>query len=182
MKLDPRALDAHALPPVIDGDKESKGRLLILAGSRDVPGAALLAATAAMRAGAGKLRIATVADAALPLGVAMPEAMVFGLAQAADGGFAPSSANSIAKLAAEVDAVVAGPGAKRNSASKNITAALPESKAVVALDDAFPETTPPPKQQRRPVPVLLPNADEPSALRDSDPAEVDSDPIACGRR
>ena len=60
MKLDrDAALGAHPLPPVVDGDKETKGRLLVIAGSRDVPGAALLTATAAMRAGAGKLRIAT---------------------------------------------------------------------------------------------------------------------------
>jgi len=180
--LDRGALDRHPLPAVVDGGKETKGRILILAGSRDVPGAALLTATAAMRAGAGKLRIATVADAALALGVAMPEAMVFGLPQAGDGGFGPSSANSIAKLAAEVDAVVAGPGVKRNSACKKITAALLESKAALALDVAFLETLAPPKRQRRPVPVLLPNADELSALLDCDPAEIDSDPISCGRR
>ena len=55
MKLDRAALDAHPLPPVVDGDKETKGRILVIAGSREVPGAALLTATAAMRAGAGKL-------------------------------------------------------------------------------------------------------------------------------
>ena len=63
--LDRGALDSHPLPPVIDGDKETKGRILVIAGSRDVPGAALLTATAAMRAGAGKLRIATVESIAL---------------------------------------------------------------------------------------------------------------------
>ena len=83
-KLDQLALERHPLPPVIDGDKETKGRILVLAGSRDVPGAALLAATAAMRAGAGKLKIATVESAAMPLAIAMPEAMVIGLAE--DGG------------------------------------------------------------------------------------------------
>ena len=36
------------LPPVVDGDKETKGRILIIAGSRQVVGAALLVATAAM--------------------------------------------------------------------------------------------------------------------------------------
>src|SRR5919106_4302502 len=80
VKLGRRALRAHPLPPVIDGDKETKGRVLVIAGSREVPGAALLTATAAMRAGAGKLRIATVDSVAIPIGVAMPEAMVAGLA------------------------------------------------------------------------------------------------------
>ena len=86
--LDHSALKSHPLPPVVDGDKETKGRILILAGSRDVPGAALLAATAAMRAGAGKLKITTVESVAPQLGIAMPEAMVVGLPQDVDGGLA----------------------------------------------------------------------------------------------
>lgn len=94
--LDRRALDDHPLPQIIDGDKESKGRLLIIAGSRDVPGAALLAATAAMRAGAGKLRIATLATIAAPLGVAIPEAMVLGMPEDDDGGFAPRAVQPLA--------------------------------------------------------------------------------------
>src|SRR5881409_1379630 len=79
-RLDAAALGDHPLPPVIDGDKETKGKILIIAGSREVPGAALLAATGAMRAGAGKLRIATVESVANQLGLAMPEAMVIGVA------------------------------------------------------------------------------------------------------
>ena len=97
-RLDRAALNAHPLPPVIDGGKETKGRVLILAGSRDVPGAALLAATAAMRAGAGELRIATVESAAARLGMAMPEAMVIGLPEAEDGGFATAAVRRIAEL------------------------------------------------------------------------------------
>ena len=45
------ALKRFPLPPVVDGDKETKGRILVIAGSRQVAGAALLTATAAMRAG-----------------------------------------------------------------------------------------------------------------------------------
>ena len=76
--LDQRTLHLHPLPAVTDGDKDTKGRILIVAGSRDVPGGALLAAMGAMRAGAGKLQIATVASVAPHIGVAMPEAMVVG--------------------------------------------------------------------------------------------------------
>ena len=71
MPLDRAALAKHPLPPVVDGDKESKGRILVVAGSREVPGAAMLAATAAMRAGAGKLRIATIESAAPQIGVSL---------------------------------------------------------------------------------------------------------------
>jgi len=52
--LTKRELDRHPLPPVHGADKDSRGAILIIAGSRAVPGAALLAAHGAMRAGAGK--------------------------------------------------------------------------------------------------------------------------------
>ena len=182
MKLDREALKRHPLPPVIDGDKHSKGRILILAGSRAVPGAALLSATAAMRAGAGKLRIATVESAALPLGVAMPEAMVIGLPEAEDGGFSENAGKSIRQLASEVDAIVAGPGVKRNSTCPKLAETLLESDAALALDVAFLETLRPPKEQRGSAPVLLPNAQEMAALLDCDTDMVEEDPIGCGRR
>ena len=41
--------------PAADGDKEERGRILIVGGARQMPGAVILAANAAMRAGAGSL-------------------------------------------------------------------------------------------------------------------------------
>ena len=135
--LDRAALEAHPLPMLKDGGKESKGRILILAGSREVPGAALLSATAAMRAGAGKLRIATVESIAPHVAVAMPEAMVVGLPEHRDGGFAGSAVAAIAEQAAEVDAIVAGPGMEANGACERIAEALLDSPARLALDAAL---------------------------------------------
>ena len=43
------ALKSFPLPPVVDGDKETKGRILIIAGCRELAGAALLVAQAALR-------------------------------------------------------------------------------------------------------------------------------------
>ena len=63
--LDDEALHAWPLPmPSSDGDKEQRGHVLVVAGSREMPGAAVLAATAALRAGAGKVAIASGAAAA----------------------------------------------------------------------------------------------------------------------
>jgi ADP-dependent NAD(P)H-hydrate dehydratase len=181
--LDRKALERHPLPPVIDGDKETKGRILVLAGSRAVPGAALLTSLAAMRAGAGKLRIATVESAAMPLGIAIPEAMVIGLPEADDGGFAGSAVDRIRELADEVDAVVAGPGVRQSHACKHISDVLLESKASLALDVGLLETLQPVDQSSRSsLPVLLPNADELASLLDCDPERVESEPIACGVR
>jgi ADP-dependent NAD(P)H-hydrate dehydratase len=180
VKLDQAALDAHPLPPIRNDDKDSKGRILVVAGSREVPGAALLSATAAMRAGAGKLRIATVESVAVGLGVAMPEAMVVGLAEGADGGFAVSAAKSLADPAAEVDAVVAGPGVRPNKACEAIASDLMRCDAALALDVAFLKALKPPKSERRITPVLLPDADELASLLDCDTDAIERDPVGCG--
>jgi ADP-dependent NAD(P)H-hydrate dehydratase len=182
VKLDRGALDRHPLPPVIDGGKESKGRLLIVAGSREVPGAALLAANGAMRAAAGKLRIATVESTATALGIAMPEAMVVGVPEAPDGSFAADSAALIEELAGGVDAVVAGPGVKRSEVCARIGEVLLDSPAALALDVAMLETLSPPDRDRNPPPLLLPDAGELASLLDCDAREVAADPIGCGRR
>lgn len=184
-RLDRQALDQHPLPPVIDGGKESKGRILVVAGSRDVPGAALLTATAAMRAGAGKLKIATVESAAAAVGVAMPEAMVIALPQADDGGFASGAIAEIRDAAAEVDAVVAGPGVRRSDMCKRLADMLLESDAALALDVALLETLEPLHERelgRKSIPVLLPNAKELASLLSCTPEHVESDPIGCGVR
>ena len=184
-KLDREALDQHPLPPVVDGGKETKGRILVVAGSRDVPGAALLTATAAMRAGAGKLRIATVESAATAVGVAMPEAMVIGLPQADDGGFGAGAVDEIRDAAADVDAVVAGPGVKRSDMCKRLADVLLETEAALALDVALLESLEPLHERelrRNSLPVLLPNAKELASLLDCKPEHVESDPIGCGVR
>jgi ADP-dependent NAD(P)H-hydrate dehydratase len=181
--LDRSALNAHPLPPVIDGDKETKGRILIIAGSRDVPGAALLAATAAMRAGAGKLRIATAESAAIHLGVAMPEGMVIGLPEEHDGSLAAPAVKTITENVARVDAVVAGPGMQRNDVCKNIADALLASEARLALDAALLRSLEPlPEHQRSSPPVLLPHAGELASLLECEEAEIERDPVQCGVR
>ena len=50
-----------------DDDKEGRGRALFIAGSRELAGAAILAGIAALRAGAGKLQIATSESIAVSL-------------------------------------------------------------------------------------------------------------------
>lgn len=182
MKLDRSALDAHPLPPVIDGDKETKGTILVIAGSREVPGAALLTATAAMRAGAGKLRIATVESAAIQVGLAMPEAMVIGVAEAADGGFTEAAAKMLAEQLADVNAVVAGPGMKGNDSCRVLARTLLENAAALALDVALLKSLRSSDEKRRVTPVLLPDGDELASLLGCDEAEVERDPLGCGKR
>jgi hydroxyethylthiazole kinase-like uncharacterized protein yjeF len=176
-------LKAFPLPAVEDGGKETKGRILIVAGCRTMPGAAILAATAAMRAGAGKLRIATSASIAPHVATAMPEALVVGLDEDAKGGFATSAVEHIADHAAKVDAVAAGPGMERNSACEAIAAALIDSPAKLALDAALLRKLEPSDGRRADpacLPILLPHAGELASLLDCDRGEVENDPLAAG--
>lgn len=99
-------------PPQVDecGDKHSRGRVFVIAGNVEVPGAALLAGLGALRAGAGVLQIATCKSNAAHLGVAMPEARVIGCRETAGGEIDPSNAARLAELAKNADAVLLGPG------------------------------------------------------------------------
>ena len=109
--LDKRALRDWPLPHADDAsDKEDRGQVLVVAGSREIPGAALLSATAALRAGAGKLTIATAQSVAPGLALLMPEARVIALPETAAGGFLPSGAELLAQCAASSSAVLIGPG------------------------------------------------------------------------
>src|SRR4051812_42570240 len=109
--VDVDALRAWPLPTVPpDGDKEQRGHVLVLGGSREMPGAVILAATAALRAGAGKLTIATGASVAQLVALAMPEARVIGLEETPDGGFAVQAVARLEPLADRLPAGPIGPG------------------------------------------------------------------------
>lgn len=110
------ALDAKALAewPIPDhgsnADKETRGHVLVIAGSEEVPGAALLAAVAALRSGAGKLTVGAPRSVAMGLALAIPEARVIPLDQGSTGALRASAVARLAPLADRVDAVVLGPG------------------------------------------------------------------------
>jgi hydroxyethylthiazole kinase-like uncharacterized protein yjeF len=178
------ALDRHPLPPIASGDKDSHGQILIIAGSRDVPGAALLAAHGAMRAGAGKLQIAAPDVIAVPLGIAMPEAMVVGHASHRDGGFATSAIEELGKMADKADAIIAGPGLESNNAAAPLAAILLRSGKPLALDAALLHVLPDCKAEARRAkvpPILLPHAGEMASLLGCKSDEVETDPLAAGQ-
>ena len=179
------ALRGFPLPPVDDGEKDSKGRIIIIAGSSRTPGAALLAATAAMRSGAGRLRILAVESIGVPLGVAMPEAMVIGLAEARDGGFARSALRTIREQSDKADVVVAGPGMARAQSCEAIAEALLETPAKLVLDAALLHSLSPLEPSKRSagnLPILLPHAGELASLLDCGEQEIEDDPVGCGLR
>jgi hydroxyethylthiazole kinase-like uncharacterized protein yjeF len=110
--------------PAVEGDKEIRGHVLVLGGSSEMPGAVILAATAALRAGAGKLTIATGQSVAQLVALAMPEARVIGLREHASDGFSMDAVAQLDPLADRVDAVLIGPGMRDEPATAALVHAL----------------------------------------------------------
>lgn len=115
----------HPLPvPEGEVDKDARGRVVIVGGHRQVPGAVLLAGISALRAGAGKVRIATVESAATGLALAIPEARVTGLSETHDGDIAPENAPLIGSMIQHEAAVLLGSGMLDDNAAGELAASL----------------------------------------------------------
>lgn len=123
--LDTESLRTRPLPMPEAGSKEARGTVLVLGGSAELPGAALLAGVAALRVGAGRLRIATVADAATAIGVAIPEARVMALGATEAGEIDPAAlAGRLPGLTQRCDAILVGPGLSAGEATERLVLAL----------------------------------------------------------
>src|SRR4051812_12369343 len=110
-------------------DKDERGRVLVIGGSVETPGGALLAGLAALRAGAGKLQIATCRSVAPALAVAVPEAGVTGLGETPDGAVCASEAERLAGRCGRTDVVLLGPGMQPGDAASRLTRRLLEQAA-----------------------------------------------------
>jgi len=172
------------LPQPREGSKDERGQVLVIAGSVEVPGAALLAGTAGLRAGAGKLQIATVRSAAVGLGLAVPEAMVIGLAETADGGVDDAAAESrLLSTAKKARAVLIGPGMTEGRATTSLTAALCSgaSSSSFVLDAAALCGLRPHAREVRSCEgrsVITPHAGEMAQLLEKSREDIEADPLA----
>lgn len=137
--ITPTLLRRMPLPqPDEEGDKEERGRVLVVGGASEMPGAVILAATAALRAGAGKLQIATCRSVAQSVAVAVPEARVFALPETKAGAIAVTAAAEIIERAGDSNAVLFGPGMiDEEAVARLVGKVLPRiGKATVILDAA----------------------------------------------
>jgi hydroxyethylthiazole kinase-like uncharacterized protein yjeF len=183
-RIDPQALRRWPLPPLAgDADKEARGRIVVVAGSREMPGAAVLAATAALRVGAGKLVIATARSVAAQMAFAMPEARVIALPETPGGGFeAAAGAELLEPCIGPAHAVVIGPGLmdpEATCAFVQVLLPLLRDRPVV-LDALAMDAVA--AIGRFPQPVLLtPHAGEMAHLSQADKDAVLADPVAAAR-
>ena len=186
--MTPRLLRGWPLPePAEDADKEERGRVLVVAGAPELPGAAVLAATAALRAGAGKLRIATVGSIAPFVALAVPEARVYSLPETNAGGIDPASAERLAELANGCQATLIGPGLLDTPAVQELllgllprvegTALVLDAEAMLAVAECHREL-----HALQTSAVLTPHAGEMARLLGIEKEEVRADSVATARR
>lgn len=178
IRLDERLLRRWPLPPVAgDADKEDRGRVLVIGGSRELPGAALLAAIAALRAGAGKLVVATAQSVAQALALALPEARVIGLPEAQDGSFAPEAVELVADSARQTSAALIGPGLMGTQGTcRFVERLLPLlAHAPVVLDALAMDVVGPLQRFEQPV-LFTPHAGEMAHLSGRRKEDVAADP------
>jgi NAD(P)H-hydrate epimerase len=156
------------------------GRLLVVAGSIDYPGAPVLAGLGAMRAGAGLVRVATAESVAARMSGAVPELTWLALDEEAPGLIAPGGWRRVTAEVAVHDAVVVGPGLGRQPATLRRARQLIVTIPVPAVIDAdglnalaaVPRWW---QGQRAPL-VLTPHAGEFARLTGGDaPASDDDD-------
>ena len=186
--LDRALLRAFPLPHhPDDGDKEERGRLLVIAGSRELPGAAKLAGVAALRAGAGQLQIATAASIAVQLGVAVPEARVIGCEETEEGCLAASAIAPLLEWAEGAQAIMIGCGLQHGPPLEEMLDALLAAclDKPLVLDAAVLGSLAPRAETLRAWKggaVVLPHAREMARLLECDAEEVEADPLAAARR
>jgi hydroxyethylthiazole kinase-like uncharacterized protein yjeF len=126
-KLKPRAVDGH---------KGDYGKVCIIAGSVGMSGAAALAGRAALRAGAGLVRVA-MPKSVLPIVATIePSFTTISLPEDSEGRISAKAVNIILETVGENDAVAFGPGIGTSGALRSILETLLEQEPLRLVIDA----------------------------------------------
>ncbi len=120
----------------VDGHKRASGTLVVVAGSRGMPGAARLAARAAGRAGAGYVIVATPASAMPSIQADLAEAVFLPLPETPSGSIAAEAIGAVTEAAGGAHAVAIGPGLSRDEETTSFVRALVREAAVPTVLDA----------------------------------------------
>jgi hydroxyethylthiazole kinase-like uncharacterized protein yjeF len=182
-EVDRVVLAEHAPPSDGDAtDKFARGQVVVLGGDAETPGGVVLAALAALRAGAGRAHVVTDPDVTHAMAVANPELRVSAL---------PVDVRrdrELAESVARADAVVIGTGCRDRARSGSLVeqvVPLVSDRAVLCLDASALAVV-----ADRPAlisacdgrAILLPNIGEAAALLRTSRDAVERDPGATVRQ
>jgi NAD(P)H-hydrate epimerase len=173
--LPPRPPTAH---------KRNVGKVLVVAGSMGMSGAAVLAARGALRCGAGLVRMAVPASIAGQVSPQLKEALSVPLPESS-GKVNPEAAAVVIDLAREMDALAVGPGLGRGEEVaeflRTVLSAVP-NPVVLDADGLAAFQGDPGALKGRPGPtVLTPHSGELGKLMGVQAAEVDAARIGAAR-
>jgi NAD(P)H-hydrate epimerase len=164
--LPPRAPDSH---------KGTFGRVLVVAGSRGMSGAAILCATGALRGGAGLVHVALPADILPIVAAGNPCYMTAPLPYGDEGRLAGGTEEEVLRLAEANDVVAVGPGLGNTPAVAAVVTALLERTRKPLVIDADGLNVLHGRTDRlrgRPATVLTPHPGEFGRLTDTPIAAV----------
>lgn len=175
--------DPPRLPPrQPDGHKGTYGRVLVVAGSKGMSGAAVLAGSAALRGGAGLVQVAVPADIQATVAAGNPCYLTAPVCHRADGTYGEACVDELAALAAPADVLAVGPGLGNRPdvevLVRGLLLAVPNKPIVLDADGLnvlapMPEASPP-----RPAPlVMTPHPGEFARLVAKSIAEVQADRV-----
>ena len=117
------------------GHKGTFGRVVVIAGSRGMIGAACLAAEAALRSGAGSVKLLVPRSLVDVCAIKLTEVMVSGLPGTRAGTFSADAVDAAKPFLDEADAVLLGPGLSRSaSAERFVRSLLPRIRKPLVLD------------------------------------------------
>lgn len=122
--LTPAVLRGWPLPHGAES-KYARGQVVVVGGARKSPGAVVLAGTAALRVGAGRLTLGAAASVAVALAVAVPESGAVALAETESGAVRGDALEALAADLRVADAVLLGSGLDDADETANLLSALP---------------------------------------------------------
>ena len=115
-------------------DKYSRGSVLIVAGSAQYPGAAIMAAKSAARAGAGYVAVATPDACANLIRMALPSIPVFAIPSDSRGSFGAAARMTVCEIAKKYSCVLCGPGMTTSAGAMQVVSGLLELDVPLILD------------------------------------------------
>ncbi|EIQ01156.1 yjeF-like protein [Opitutaceae bacterium TAV1] len=137
--------DRVLVPAVLDplrrwrsphSDKRSFGHVLLVGGSRAFPGAIFMAATAAVRSGAGLVTVLAPESLIPAFAAQLPEAMWVAWPETPDGGLALEGLHLIRERLTRTSSLVIGPGLGREPETLTLAAEIVKLAAVPLVIDA----------------------------------------------
>lgn len=117
------------------GHKGTFGRVLVIAGSKEMPGAAILTAVSCMKAGAGLVQLAVPEEITSSISSKAPEIVLLPL-EADDGQLGPDNLPELKNAADKADIIAVGPGLGQGEAVQKLMEGLMNQSSLPMIIDA----------------------------------------------